>query len=161
MTQKVGIVIVLFLIPFALFMYLVLRGGGLALPTPQNHGGLPVVTVANYAVHVEIASTTEARRRGLSGRERLEQDRGMLFVFENAGLHGIWMRDMLMPIDIVWLSSDGTIVDLKGNVVPETYPDVFYPREPAAYVLELSAGFTELHSVNIGDQVTLPSRVLN
>jgi len=64
----------------------------------------------------------------------------MLFVFENPGIHGIWMKDMKFPIDIIWLDKDMSVISKELNVSPDTYPQVFYPSREAYYVLEVKAG---------------------
>ena len=115
---------------------------------------------------VEIADTILTRQQGLSGREKLGENEGMLFVFSRAGVYGFWMKDMLIPIDIIWIaptrdtSSSGggetlRIVDLEQYIQPDTFPHVFYPKRNALYVLEVSAGFTEIHGIEVGDQVRL------
>ena len=108
------------------------------------------ITIENLNVPVEVADTHIKRTQGLSEREELSEDSGLLFVFEKSDRHGIWMRDMHFPIDIIWIGEDGRIVDIKQNVSPDTYPQIFQPQEPARYVLEVNAGFTEQHGIEIG-----------
>ncbi len=107
------------------------------------------------SLRVEIATTTEARVRGLSGRPCIDNDYGMLFVFEDVGRHGIWMKDMLIPIDIFWLDDKRQVVSMVEHVSPDTYPHVFYPSAPAQYVLETAAGFVEQHQIATGTTLTL------
>lgn len=104
----------------------------------------------------EIVDTHAARTTGLSGRASVPKNYGMLFVFETADRHGFWMKDMLVPIDIVWLQKDGTIVDITVNITPETYPDVFYPREAVSYALETAVGEAHRQGWKPGDQIWLP-----
>ncbi len=99
------------------------------------------------------AVTVAQRQQGLSNREHLAPNHGMLFVFDTPDRHGIWMKDMRFPIDILWLDPNGTVVDLQSNVSPETYPTVFTPKMPAQYVLELPAGFSQNHDVRIGTTI--------
>jgi len=106
-------------------------------------GGFPII--------IEIADTPAERERGLSGREQLAHDRGLLFVFEKPGKYGFWMKDMNFSIDIVWLDHDGKIIYIAENVAPSTYPQVFLPPIDALYVLEVSAGFLQIHNTNMGD----------
>lgn len=127
----------------------------------DSRGERVFVRIGNAEVGVEIARTDSARQLGLSGREYLAEDTGMLFVYENPGLHGIWMKDMNFPIDIIWIGAEdsriGTlrVLDMKKNVSPETYPIVFTPSVPSTYVLEVNAGFAEEEGVGIGDSVTI------
>ena len=91
-------------------------------------------------VQLEKADTVEARQRGLSGRQYLAPNSGMLFVFDNSDKQCMWMKDMKFNLDIVWLDADKKIVDLKENVKPESFPESFCSESPALYVIELNAG---------------------
>ncbi len=120
-------------------------------PTPQT-----IVTIGTTEVRVNVADTLEERVQGLSGRKSLKEGEGLLFIFEQEGAQGIWMKDMLFPIDIVWASSDGTIITIAPNVTPDTYPEAFYAKEPVArYVLELPAGFAERHGIAEGAKLVV------
>jgi len=103
----------------------------------------------------EVADTTAEREQGLSGRESVPQD-GMLFIFPEKGNYGFWMKDMLIPIDMIWIADDGTVVDVDRNVLPETYPKAFHPSEPVRYVLETEAGDADRRGWIEGAQVPLP-----
>ena len=106
------------------------------------------VTIGTTVVSVELADTPALRAQGLSGRASLNEGEGMLFIFEEEGSWGFWMKDMLFPIDIVWAASDGRVISIAHDVSPSTYPQGFYPREPRAlYVLELPAGFAKRHNI--------------
>lgn len=113
------------------------------------------VTIGGSIVRTVIADSPAERERGLSGRRGLAPDEGMLFVFPQTGRYSFWMKDMLFPIDIVWISETGMIVDIASSVAPETYPSAFTSQGPARYVLELPAGFTTVHHVRIGDYTEL------
>ena len=79
----------------------------------------------------------------------------MLFVFANDDKYGFWMKDMLVPLDIFWLDSDGHVVSIIKDVATSTYPNVFYPPEPARYVLETAAGFARAHAIKTGTLLRL------
>lgn len=113
------------------------------------------IQLAGRLIEVMIADTAETRARGLSGRETLPRDEGMLFIFESNGIYSFWMKDMNFSIDILWISSAGKIVDMSSRVSPATYPAVFTSRAPARYVLELPAGFLEEYNVKIRDTVEI------
>lgn len=110
----------------------------------------------NQGIHFEIATTTVAKERGLSGRKVIPNNYSMLFVFQQADKYGFWMKDMLAPIDIVWLSDNGTIIGIDSSVQPDTYPRIFYPPAPVRYVLETRSGFSATRSWHVGSIVTLP-----
>lgn len=108
-----------------------------------------------FVVLAEVVTTQEAQAKGLSGRASMLEDQGMLFVFERADRYPFWMKDMLIPIDIVWLSGD-QVVDVTANVpVPtgEALP-TYAPQTPSDHVLELSAGAAERHSIRINSTLS-------
>jgi uncharacterized membrane protein (UPF0127 family) len=121
------------------------------------HSGLAVrdVSIGGTIIHAFIANTDPLRERGLGGYFALARNEGMLFVFENDGSYGFWMKDTSFPIDIMWLSADGAVVYLQKNVTPETYPTVYISPQPARYVLELQAGFADEYEINIGTVIDL------
>lgn len=89
-------------------------------------------------ITVEVVDTPELRRQGLSGRENLPDDKGMLFVFDKASSDNcFWMKDMNFSIDMVWMNNDREVVTVKPNISPESYPESFCPDESAKYGLEV------------------------
>ncbi len=114
------------------------------------------VRIGNISIQVEVADTEAARIRGLSGKESLKEGSGMLFVFEEAGEWGIWMKDMQFPIDIIWADESGTIITIAKNIAPDTYPKSFYPTTPTVkYVLEVPAGFVQKEGIAEGDRIVI------
>lgn len=113
------------------------------------------ISVNNNKIYVEIADTTEKRKKGLSEREDINENHGMLFIFDKKDYWGIWMKDMLMEIDIIWLDENGVVVDLKEKISPDTYPEVFLPKQMATFVLEFKAGFIENNKISIGNKFSL------
>jgi len=112
------------------------------------------IEIAGVPLHVEVADTDTERINGLSDRDQIAANQGMLFVFEESGRYPIWMRNMRFPLDIYWLDGHGVIVDVWKNAHPDSYPQIFEPRDEAYYVLEVVAGFSELYNIEIGDRVT-------
>jgi len=122
-------------------------------PTPPS-----AILSADSPAHFsfELATTPEAREQGLSGRTNIPHNYGMLFVFNESGTYGFWMKDMKESIDIIWLDEHGTILGIEHAVAPESFPDTFYPPTPARFVLETRAGESELLEWNAGDSIALP-----
>lgn len=88
-----------------------------------------------------VTATTEAEQiQGLSGVKCLAENEGMLFIFAKADKQGIWMKDMLIPLDIIWLDSDKRVIHIEHSVYPLTYPTVFAPKLAAKYVIEINSG---------------------
>jgi uncharacterized membrane protein (UPF0127 family) len=111
---------------------------------------------APAAFRFEIADTAEARAQGLSGRADVPPGYGLLFVFEEKGSYGFWMKDMLVPIDILWLGTDGTILGIEARVSPATYPAAFYPPVPVDRVLETRAGEAQAQGWYVGARIRIP-----
>ena len=107
------------------------------------------------SLKIEYATTKAERERGLSGRENIPNDYGMLFVFPKDDQYDFWMKDTLVPLDIFWLDSQGHVVSIAQNVATSTYPNVFYPTAPARYVLETAAGFARSHGIATGTPLLL------
>ncbi len=118
---------------------------------------IPIV-IASTTVQASVADSLPERIKGLSGTPYLPDGIVKLFAFGAEGEHGIWMKDMNYPIDIIWVSKSGVIVHIQKKVTPETYPDSFSSPKPAWYVIEAPAGFTEVNGVSLGDTVIVPSQ---
>ena len=119
------------------------------------------IELKEQKITVWVAKTPARLYKGLSGKENLAGNRGMLLVFGKMGKHGIVMRDMEFPIDIIWLSN-GEVVDIAPNVpiepgVSEEKLTRYYPRKEANAVLELSAGWSEKNEVKIGEKIKVIS----
>jgi uncharacterized membrane protein (UPF0127 family) len=126
------------------------------VPTQKpNYESGSTVSFADTVVQVEIADTEAKQERGLSGRDSLPPNTGMLFVFKEPAAYQFWMKDMKFPIDIIWLAADQTITYIKQNATPDSYPTIFEPPYLSLYVLEVPAGFAEAHGLNIGDQAVI------
>ena len=103
----------------------------------------------------EIAEEDEHRQRGLMYRTSLGENEGMLFIFEQQRDLTFWMRNTCLPLDMLFLASDGTIVGIQENT-PTLTDENFSPGCPAKYVLEVNAGWTRKNGVRAGMKVTLP-----
>ena len=103
---------------------------------------------------VEVVSSDPARQKGLQGRASLADDAGMLFVFPRADRYGFWMRETLIPLDMIWLDAGRRIVHIEHQVPPCTADPcaVYQPPTPALYVLETAAGRTQALGLAIGAQ---------
>ena len=104
---------------------------------------------------VEIADTNSARARGLMFRKELGQDRGMLFVFEQEDFHSFWMKNTLIPLDMIWISESKKIVYYVENAVPckKDPCESYIPFQKAKYVLELKGGSSDKIGLVEGDKV--------
>ena len=119
--------------------------------------GSGTVNIDGHNWLVEVADNNWSRAQGLSGRENLAKDRGMLFVFDEPGRHAFWMKGMNFSLDLIWINN-GVVVDVTGNAPPLSLSSqniLYKPKEPANMVLEINAGEAARSGINIGDVVTI------
>jgi len=129
----------------------------------NNHesGERKKITLGEKEINVEIADNEAKRKKGLSGRNSIEEDSGMLFIFEEKDIMpSFWMKDMKFPLDIIWIN-DEKIAQIKSKVpVPkegtaDANLPLYTPDKPIDYVLEVNAGFCEKNNIKVGDSVNL------
>ena len=108
------------------------------------------VQIGEQLWNVEVAKTQEQRQQGLMLRESLEEGSGMLFLFEESGFHAFWMKNTLIPLDVIWISEDMKVVDVQ-TLQPCRVEECqsFVPSKKAKYVLEVRA---ETFNGGVGDQ---------
>lgn len=113
-----------------------------------------VIKINGADLKVEIADTPEKRTKGLSGRQSMADDQGMLFVFDAPDYYSFWMKDMLLSLDFIWISGN-TVAGITKNVKPEDYepPKVLIPKSKVDKVLEVNAGTAERLGIKEGDEV--------
>lgn len=122
--------------------------------------GTPIVHIGDITHRVEIANTDEELKKGLSGKKNLGKVDGMLFVFPETAFHQIWMKDMLFPIDIIWIGEDLTIINIERNVSPDSYPRNFRPDRPARYAIETKVHYSDTFGIRAGQVIILPQNYL-
>lgn len=97
------------------------------------------VSIAGHKLRAEVAASPEARSRGLMFRERLEANRGMLFVFPEATTQSMWMMNTLIPLSVAFIGRDRRILNIR-DMAPQTV-DIHSSDGPAAYALETNHGW--------------------
>jgi len=115
----------------------------------------PVIYFPDVFFEIEIAKSESEKIIGLSNREYLDKRKGLFFINTVEDYHGIWMKDMLFPIDIIWLDKNLIVVDIRKNVMPDSYPEIFYPKEKSLYILEINAGLSEKYNIENGTKAML------
>ena len=112
-----------------------------------------VILPDGFVVNVELAVDAETRAQGLMYRDRLAENAGMLFLFPASEVQSFWMKNTLIPLDIIWLDEARKIVHVKQDVPPcRSDPCPSYdPGVPARYVLELGGGVARKHRVREGE----------
>lgn len=128
----------------------------LALFAMPQGNRLPVrkVCFKDNCLSAEQAVTADQRERGLSGRQKLDENTGMLFVFDEVDQHCMWMKGMKFDLDIVWLDQTGKVLRIAEGLTPDSYPGS-YCTEHAKYVLELNSGAADKLGVRVGDSAQL------
>ncbi len=112
-----------------------------------------VLSLRDIELDINLANTDELRALGLSYTDQIQENQGMLFIFDIPARYGFWMKDMRYSLDIIWIDEDYKIVDISKNIEPNTYPELFYPQSPVKYVLEVGAGFADRYSILNGDKI--------
>ena len=105
-------------------------------------------------IDVEISDDNEERAKGLMYRKRLNDNDGMLFIFNNESYQTFWMKNTLIPLDMIFIDSKFAIIDIKNAIPCKEEPCTLYTSsKPARYVLEVSAGFTRKNNIILGNKV--------
>ena len=142
----IGLVLILVVLIF-LFKFLFL---------PNTTINPPYAKINNLTLELEIADDFNERKQGLSNRETLCKDCGMLFIFPDKQVRNFWMKDMNFPLDIIWINDD-KIEGINENLLPEgevpgkTYSSIL----PVNYVLEINAGLANEYGLEAGDRIEL------
>lgn len=170
--HKIFLLLLLFLAVVAvLFFYTAKKkiaqqgiGSEVSITVPQNKrqaknsmlddGAMIKVGVGEAKVEAEVVKSDAGKHTGLGGREKLGENNGMFFVFDGPSKYSFWNKDMLFPIDIIWIK-DGVIVDISENMPDfKTSPNyTVTPQVEADFVLEVNAGFVKAHNIKIGDKI--------
>ena len=149
-------IIILILFLALLNSYLIIKSTQTSENIPTNHQPSKI-TINNHIFNLEIASTSLEKSIGLMHRTQLNKDTGMLFIFENEKPQSFWMKNTLIPLDLIFINSNNNIVDIKHNFQPcnsdpcETYTS----SQPASYVLEINGGLVKDLNIEIGQQVNI------
>lgn len=126
----------------------------------EPQGGLPVteIVAAGETLTAELCLDAESRARGMKFRTKFPDDRAMLFVFpdDERAAKRFWMRDTLIPLDILFLEDDGTVINVHENCPPAVEQPGFTSDRACRLVLELRGGWCAEHGLEAGDVVTIP-----
>ncbi|MFB6099787.1 MAG: DUF192 domain-containing protein [Candidatus Nanohalobium sp.] len=117
---------------------------------------------SSATLHVEVADSEQERLKGLMYRKKLPINQGMLFVFPKEAPRGFWMKNTLIPLDMIFVDRNGRIINIE-----EAYPEpntseenlkIYRSEAPARYVIETNSTFTEKKNIEEGDRVEIPTR---
>lgn len=123
--------------------------------------GKVVFTGQDLTIEVEVATTEVQRSRGLMFRDSLEQEKGMLFVFEHEQIQRVWMRNTLIPLDVVFISTQGKIVSIIKGLQPcvKEPCEVYESTEKAKYMLEINAGMIDNKGIAVDQMLKIEETV--
>ncbi len=115
------------------------------------------VRINNQDIRVEIADSADERERGLMFRESLDEKTGMLFIFDDSGVLNFWMKNTLIPLDIIFIDEDWRIINIARNALPcRQEPCAYYSSEiPAKYVLEINGREADKLGIKDRDEVEI------
>lgn len=108
-------------------------------------------------IFIEIADTDTKREQGLSNRQNLPKDAGMIFTFDKPGKYGFWMKDMKFSLDFIYIDN-GYVTETKEDVLVDSYPQIFYPLHNSDAVLEINSGMVKEFNIKRGDKVILKAK---
>ncbi len=123
----------------------------------QDREALVIVSGdARHELAVEMAVTPEEKRTGLMFRRAMADDHGMLFVYDGEAVRTMWMRNTILPLDMIFVGADGEIVSIHEDAVPFDETTIS-SRVPAMAVLEVNAGIADGLDIAVGDRVEHPA----
>lgn len=123
----------------------------------QSHTPVVDLTAGNGTVlhmNVEVADTPGEWKYGLMNRTSMPEDAGMLFIFGNDEPRYFWMDNTLIPLDMIFIANDLTIIDIHENATPMSR-DIIGSSGPCRYVLEVNGGFCAAEGIDMGDRLVL------
>ncbi|MBI9108323.1 MAG: DUF192 domain-containing protein [Spirochaetales bacterium] len=144
--MKKSIYILLILFTLVSCFLLIAMGSRDRLETRQ-------ISIGEALIEVEIADNAETRRTGLMNRKSMDEDHGMLFVFEHDQKLSFWMKNTLIPLSIAYISADGEILEMY-DMKPESLRPV-ESINSVRYALEMNHGWFERKGVCVGDYLNL------
>lgn len=132
-----------------------------ACAATPTHVSTPAVELHGQRFSVELATNAASRERGLMMRTSMQPGHGMLFVFSSAAPQAFWMKNTLIPLDILYFGADRKLVSMQLDVPPcKADPCSIYPSDaPARYVLELTAGSAVRIGAQVGDVLDIDGAI--
>lgn len=125
-----------------------------------ENGEVVPVTFTNNSnqqiqIKAEIANTPTSIEKGLMNRSSLPIDRGMLFIFPSANLREFWMKDTLIPLDMIFIDTNKKIINIVKNAEPlDESRNKYISLKPSLYVIEVNGGFTDTYGIEPGSIVS-------
>ena len=152
--------IFLLIIAIIILGYLFFYSADILFAPSTNQNSDNQVCFGSNCFYVTLAKTNAEKERGLMFIEYLDEGNGMFFIFDKDGNHPFWMKNTLIPLDIIWINNDGKVVFISENSQPckENFCSPIYPNANAKYVLEINAGISKKIGIKIGDKADIKIR---
>jgi uncharacterized protein len=132
------------------------KGSPTATPVSSSGTSEPRVTMPSGAVYtLELARTPEEQAQGLMFRESLREKSGMLFLFPESAPHAFWMKNTMIPLDMIWMDEKGKVIFVSADTPPckaDPCPN-YGPSEPARMVLEIAGGMAKKEGITVGSML--------
>lgn len=150
-----------------LILGLIVKNPGKFIKNAPEQKEQNIVKINGVDIQIIVASTNTDRAKGLSNKASLGEKEGMFFVFDQKNIKpSFWMKDMLIPIDIIWIQAN-KIVQIDKNIqapqkgTPDNKLTIYTPKVPMDYVLEVNSGFSDKYNLKVNDSVDLTSSSLD
>lgn len=129
--------------------------GAVSAVSPADTKGTLLTSGGAHEITIEVAGTPETREHGLMQRRAMPADHGMLFDFDGSRPVTMWMKDTLIPLDMLFMDGSGVVTRVKQRAQPESL-DLIPSGGPVRYVLELNGGAVDRYGVKTGDRLRHP-----
>jgi uncharacterized membrane protein (UPF0127 family) len=155
--MKMSLELFLLIIIIGILVYLSFHYASVLLSPVTLQSSQNQVCLDNKCFSVELAKTDAEREKGLMYRTQLGADKGMLFIFDQEGVYPFWMKNTLIPLDIIWIDSNGKVVFIGENIQPckIIICPTTNPQVKAKYVLEINAGVSKEMGLKAGDEAKI------
>ena len=154
--------IILLIIAVVVLIYLSFHFAGILLSPASQQNSQNQICFGQRCFFVEVAKTEAEREKGLMDRTELDKNKGMFFIFDKEGVYPFWMKNTLIPLDMIWIKESpspgsGQVVFISQNAQPckSIICPVISPSAKAKYVLEINAGISGKTGIKLGDEVKI------
>jgi uncharacterized protein len=126
-----------------------------------NHPAMKTISlkIKDTVFHLEVAQTISQKAQGLMNRTTLAENRGMIFIFDFEMPQGFWMKNTIIPLDMIFVKSDGTVTDIATATpepgIPDTKLTIYRSSSSAKYVIELPSGTCNKIGLLPGNKIDL------
>jgi len=155
------------LIPIAIAAVIIGIAGIISIPSDYKLESVEfprgTIMIDGTVLEVQVADTEPRRIRGLMFQDQLPYDQGMIFVFDESGIHSLWMLNMQFSLDMMWFNEDGIIVHIEKNIPPCKTPteimacQSIIPSGDAMYILETTSGFIDKFNITKDSKLSIIS----